>query len=71
MTARNGRARIACECGCGVHMDMTHAQYMRHSRPGILVVLSWHVEGRIVERRERDWAVVRPKNASEAAEVAA
>lgn len=58
MTARNGRARIACECGCGVRMDISHAEYLRCIRPGVMVVLGLHVEGRRVLSRKRDWAVV-------------
>ena len=70
MTARNGRARIACECGCGVLMDMTHAAYMRHAKPGVMVVVPVCTEGRIVVKWGRGWAVVTPKP-TEAAEVAA
>lgn len=68
--ARNGRARIACECGCGVHMDMTHTEYMRLAKPGVMVVVPMCTDGRIVVKWGRGWAVVKPKPA-EAHEVAA
>jgi hypothetical protein len=70
MKARNGRARIACECGCGVLLDMTFAEYMRHAKRGVMVVVPFCADGRIVVKWGRGWAVVKPKPA-EAAEVAA
>lgn len=70
MKGRNRRARIACECGCGVCMDISHAEYMRLIRPGVLVVLGLHAGERRVLSRKRDWAVV-SASLVEAREVAA
>ena len=70
MKARNGRARIACECGCGYLLDMTHREYMKQAARGVMVVANHCIGTRRVVRFGVGWAVVGPQPA-EAHEVAA